>query len=151
MEPVARLTGEMAFEPEPLGVPPAAGTSRFMCCDPAARAMESLVQALKRNESVASTVARTCICVVPGVPVTRSPNLLADLRVKFSIQPREIHGAGGASTAKRPFTEGSKRVGALWTRSTGAKYARTERPMGGSGGNVVIVLMTRWAPEKRIR
>ncbi len=106
VEPAARFTGGTPFEPEPLGAPPAAGTSRFMCCEPAARAMESLVQVLKRKATVASTVARTCICVVPGVPVTRSPNLLADLRVKFSIQPREIHGAGGASTEKRPLTRG---------------------------------------------
>jgi hypothetical protein len=59
--------------------------------------------------------------VAPGLPVTSSPNLLVDLRVKFSIQPKETQGAGGALTEKRPLTEGSKSVGTRWTRSTGAK------------------------------
>jgi hypothetical protein len=33
------------------------------------------------------------------------------LRVKFSIQPRSSQGAGGVSSEKRPFCEGSKKVG----------------------------------------
>jgi hypothetical protein len=59
VDPVARFTGGTPLLPEPLAALPAAGTRRFMCCDPAASAMESLLHALKRKETVASTVSRT--------------------------------------------------------------------------------------------
>src|SRR5579875_1967972 len=106
VEPAARLTAVPPLLPEPLAAAPAAGAIRFMCSEPEASAMESLLHVLKRKQTVASTLSRTWVCVVPGLPVTSDPNLLADLRVKFSIQPRSIHGDGGVSEENRPLTEG---------------------------------------------
>jgi hypothetical protein len=77
--------------------------------------------------------------------------VLADLRERFVIQPRSIHGAGGASRLNLPFTEGSKTVGVSLTRATGAKYARTLRVRGVVGVVYVTaaVLIALPAPGTR--
>jgi len=111
--------------------------------------MESLLHVLKRNETLASTVCFTWNFVTAGLPVARPEILLSDFRLKSSIHPRSSHGTGGESRSNPPFTAGSKTVGTRFTRSTGAKYARTLRATGGiafttARGPVLIVLP---APE----
>src|SRR6185437_698265 len=98
----ARLAAAIAFDPDPFAAAPAAGVSRFMCCDPAESAIESLLHVLNRNETLASTVSFTWNSVTAGLPVARPDNLLSDFRVNSSIHPRSIHGAGGASSANCP-------------------------------------------------
>src|SRR5580698_6826200 len=104
----ARFTAVAPFAPDPFSTAPAAGARRFMCCEPAESAIVSLLQVLKRRDTLASTISFTWYCVVPGEPTTRGAVLLNDLRLKSSIHPRSIQGAGGEDSANWPFTEGSK-------------------------------------------
>ncbi len=102
-----------------------------MCSEPADSAIESFRQVRKRNETVAPISSRICTCGAAGLPTLSTLMVLADLREKFAIQPRSIHGAGGASRLNWPF---DGRIEDRWLfrlrEFTGAKYARTLRVSG---------------------
>ena len=61
------------------------------------------------------------IAPLAHLPAASAPIVVPDFLAKFSIHPRSIQGAGGASKLKPPLTDGSKTVGCPCTRSTGAK------------------------------
>src|SRR6185312_649800 len=152
VEPEAcRPTAVAAFAPEPFAAAPAAGASRFMCCEPHDSAIESLPHVLKRKDTLASTVSFTWNSAIAGLPTASPEILLSDFRLKSSIHPRSTHGSGGASSANPPFIEGSNTVGVRFARSTGAKYARTRRVTGGAEFTTVrgAVLIFPSPPERQ--
>src|SRR3954451_11718758 len=128
-------TAGAACAPSGLDVPPFAAASTFMCCDPVASAIVSLVQLRNWKLTCASILSRICSSVEAGMPVITTPDLLVEVRVNSWIDPRLIQGAGGASRLKPPCCDGSKNTGACAVRLTGAKYARTRRATGASAEN----------------
>src|SRR5207248_11400492 len=114
---------------------PLAGASIFMCWEPVAKAMLSFVQLRNWKLTSASRLSRTCSSAAAGIPVITVPDLPAAVRVNAWIQPRLIHGAGGASRSKPLSTDGSNDTGDCVLRFTGAKYARTRRATGAAAEN----------------
>src|SRR5580704_1214921 len=93
VDPATKLTAATPLLPEPFAVAPAAGASRFMCSEPADKAIDSFRQARKRNDTVAPMSSRICTCGTAGLPTLSTFTVLADFRESFVIQPRSIHGA----------------------------------------------------------
>src|ERR1700739_2841584 len=121
VDPLWIVTAGVALAPSAARGALLAGASKFMCCEPVARAMVSFVQLRNSKLTCASRDSRVCSSGEAGIPVKIGPLLLADLRVKFSIHPISIHGEGGASRLNEPNCDGSKSTGACVTRLTGAK------------------------------
>ena len=80
VEPLCGITAGKACAPVASGAAPFAGASKFMCCDPVARAIVSLVQLKNSRYTCASSVSRTCSNTAAGIPVNKVEVLLEALR-----------------------------------------------------------------------
>ncbi len=84
--PLPRL---VACAPSAAGAAPLAGASRFICCDPVASAMVSLVQLRNWKLTCASSVSRTCSSAAAGMPVSTAVDLAHRL-ARESLNPSQV-------------------------------------------------------------
>ena len=81
VDPLWIVIGVAAGPPSAAGAAPAAGASTFMCCEPVASAIVSLVQLRNWKLTWASRLSRTCASGAAGIPVITAADLLAVVRV----------------------------------------------------------------------
>src|SRR5438045_8924151 len=107
LEPESTGAAEFGgYPPEPSLVMLPLTASKFMCCEPEASAICNLPHSRKSNSTRALTCLRAKAVGAYLEPPRTGTISVADERLKFSIQPRSIQGAGAESSANMACAAG---------------------------------------------